>query len=198
MGTGQTMRGEGRRRERFGSGREVGEREVGFKEGRKETATKEVERWKAVRILKCSGPHLPTQGQWDEDSPDTDVSRVGSSALSRGLAQSENCSWASQAGKRAPTSLGQIRSQSGSLASLFTRFEAKQWTGRDRASIPLPYLTPAGSRDAERWGAPGGDGSRRAQLGECTSSGRPAGGTAGCGIAVSSCVRAWGCALRPF
>lgn len=62
--------GEGRRKERFGSGREVEEREVGLKEGRKETATKEVERWKAMRILKCSGPRLSTQGQWDEDSED--------------------------------------------------------------------------------------------------------------------------------
>lgn len=39
--------GEGRRKERFGSGREVEEREVGFMEGRKETAPKEIERWKA-------------------------------------------------------------------------------------------------------------------------------------------------------
>lgn len=36
--------GEGRLKERFGSGREVEELEVGLKEGRKKTATKEVER----------------------------------------------------------------------------------------------------------------------------------------------------------
>lgn len=47
--------GEGRRKERFGSGREVVEREVGFMEGRKETATKEVERWKEGAYPKVLG-----------------------------------------------------------------------------------------------------------------------------------------------
>lgn len=42
--------GEGRRKERFGSGREVG-----FMEGRKETATKEVERWKEGAYPKVLG-----------------------------------------------------------------------------------------------------------------------------------------------
>jgi hypothetical protein len=47
--------GEGHRKERFGSGREVEEREVGFMEGRKETTTKEIEKWKEGAYPKVLG-----------------------------------------------------------------------------------------------------------------------------------------------
>lgn len=107
-------------------------------EGRKETATKEVEGWKAGANPKVLGPRLPTQGRCDEDSRVTDVSRVGSSALSSSLAQSGNCVWASQAGKGAPTSLWQIRFQGSSLANLSPVLKQRSRPGETEPGHP-PY-----------------------------------------------------------
>lgn len=98
-------------------------------EGRKETA--------------CSGPRLSTQGQCDEESRVTDVSRVGSSALSSSLAQSGNCVWASQAGKGEPTSLWQIRFQGSSLANLSRGLKQGNGPGETEPGHP-PTLSDAG------------------------------------------------------
>lgn len=138
-------------------------------EGRKETATKED--GKRMQTLKCSGPRLSTQGRCDEESRVTDVSRVGSSALSSSLAQSGNCVWASQAGKGEPTSLWQIRFQGSSLANLSRGL--KQGNGPGETE---PTLSDAvSSRDAVRWDSQGGYGSGSAQLGDAKTPGDPQG-----------------------
>lgn len=112
-----------------------------------------------MQTLKCSGPRLSTQGRCDEDSRVTEVSRVGSSTLSSGLAQSGNCVWASQAGRGAPTSLWQIRFQDGSLANLSHALKQRSGLGETEPGHP-PTLSDAGQfLGCERWDSQGGDGS---------------------------------------
>lgn len=110
--------GEGRGRESFGERGRL-KREKRAREGRKRTTARERERdasemkegGEGERTPKWSGPRLPAEGQWDEQTEQRDgrFPRLPR-ALSRGLAQSGNCGWGAEAGKGAPTSPGRTRS----------------------------------------------------------------------------------------